>query len=129
MANVNKQTDANAPGPLLNDEMMNTIANTEDKDNADIMKWLGTGGDRIGQAENKVQALRIAIATKVGQNLADLPDNPDAPERKDMPQFDPKVKGPDLDDVTPELDGKAGGYNVSPPFVKDGIIKLKDLLK
>tara|TARA_R110000851_G_scaffold147563_2_gene287511 strand:- start:863 stop:1834 length:972 start_codon:yes stop_codon:yes gene_type:complete len=129
MANINKQTDAGAPGPLLNDDMMNTIANTQDKDNADIMKWLGSAGDRISQSENKVRALRIAIATKVGQNLAELPANPEAPARKDMPQFDDKVGGPDLDSVTPELTGKAGGYNVSPPFVKDGIIKLKDLMK
>ena len=128
MANINKQTDPNAPGPLLNDEMMNKIA-TEDKDNAIIMKWLGPAlGKRVAQAENKVHTLRIAIATKVGENLASLPSNEDAPARKDMPQFDKKVKGPDLKTVTPSLTGKKGGFNVSPPFVKDGIIKLRNLL-
>jgi len=128
MSNINKQTDPNAPGPLLNDKMMNTIANTKDKDNATIMKWLGKPGERVAQAENKVRALRLAIAEKVAQNLAALPSNPSAPERKDMPQFDTKVKGPKLGTVTPSLTGKAGGFNISPPFVKDSIIKLKSLL-
>ena len=72
--------------------------------------------------------MRRLIASRVGSNLAALPSNEAAPERKDMPQFDDKVGGPDIDDVTPALTGKAGGYNISPPFVKDGIIKLKDLL-
>ena len=52
-----------------------------------------------------------------------------APDREDMPQFDPDRGGPELKaggDLTNAL--KTGKINVSPPFVKDGVIKLKDLL-
>jgi len=131
MANINKKTDKNAPGALLNDAMMQKMSAGVTKDDKLIKDWLGTFGDRIASAtdgESKIQQLREAIARKVASNLANLPDNPAAPEREDMPQFDDKVGGPDLDAVTPALTGKEGGYNVSPPFVKDGIIKLKDLL-
>ena len=120
MANINKKTDPNAPGPLLNDNMMQELTAEDNPNLQKVLDWTGKFGDGYAAAEDKVLALRQAIANKVAENLADLPDNPQAPERKDMPQFDKKVGGPDLDDVTPALTGKAGGYNISPPFVKDG---------
>ena len=128
MANVNKQTDPNAPGALLNDAMMQELTAGENKNLPIVMKWLDKYGDRVEASENKIGQLRQAIAMKVAANLQELPDNPEAPARKDMPQFDDKVGGPDLKTVTPALTGKAGGFNISPPFVKDGIIKLKDLI-
>jgi len=129
MANINKKTDPNAPGALLNDGMMQELTAGENKDMPAIMEWLGNHGDRVEGSENKIGQLRQAIAMKVSENLAALPSNPQAPERKDMPQFDKTVGGPDLDAVTPDLTGKAGGFNISPPFVKDGIKLQGNLLK
>lgn len=123
LANVNKKTDPNAPGPLMNDAMMEDLTDSNNANAKIVANWLG-----LETVETDADALRRLIASRVGSNLAALPSNEAAPERKDMPQFDDKVGGPDIDDVTPALTGKAGGYNISPPFVKDGIIKLKDLL-
>jgi len=120
MANINKKTDPNAPGALLNDKMIKNIITGSDKFTA-LWDWLGIEPLRQDDGvKNKFHKLRIAIANKVAENLAALPSNPQAPERKDMPQFDKTVGGPDLDSVTPDLTGKAGGFNISPPFVKDG---------
>jgi len=127
MANVNKQTDSKAPGPLLNDEMMK-ILTTPGPDHKILMSWLGQ--EEFTQAQpDQADSLRQLIADRVGENLALIKSNPSAPDREDMPQFDPKVGGPELKaggDLANAL--KTGKINVSPPFVKDGIIKMKDLL-
>jgi len=147
MQNVNKKTDPNAPGALLNDDMMQDLTSGENKDINIVLKWLGPLADRVKDkvgpgkpsSEDAIYQLRIAIATKVGQNLEKLPNNPDAPERKDMPQFDPTVGGPKIDSITGKLKGnKAGNFNVAPPFnqkesvnkkldnmLKESIIKIK----
>ncbi len=129
MSNVNKKTDPNAPGAMLNDDMMKDLTAGDNKDIGIVLKWLGGLADRVKDkvgpgkpsSPEAIYQLRLAIAQKVGENLAALPNNPDAPARKDMPQFDPSVGGPEIDAVTNQLSGKSkGDYNVAAPFaVKD----------
>jgi hypothetical protein len=137
MQNVNKQTDKNAPGALLNDKMIKDLVGKEVSGWETVYKWAGFNPDP--NASNKGYKLRLAIATKVGENLAALPKNPDAPARKDMPQFDPSVGGPKIDQVIGKLKGsKQGDINMAPPFnqkesvnkrldsmLKESIIKVK----
>ena len=128
MSNVGKMPDPKAPGPLLNDKMMAELTDPANPAHAVVFEWLGeevfTEADPAA-ADN----IRNAIATKVGDNLEVIKKNAAAPARVDMPQFDPKVGGPDLDKTsTLAKDLKQGKINVAPPFVKDGVIKLKDLL-
>ena len=128
MANINKQPDAKAPGPLLNDVMMEVLTQPGNVGHKTVMAWLGVDEFTEARPED-ADKLRQAIANKVGENLAMITKDNTAPDRDDMPQFDPKVGGPELDatsDLATKL--KQGKINVSPPFVKDGIIKLKDLL-
>jgi len=147
MDNVNKKTDPNAPGALLNDKMMQNLTSGENKDINIVLKWLGPLADRVKDkvgpgkpsSDDSIYQLRLAIATKVGQNLENLPNNPDAPARKDMPQFDPSVGGPKIDAITNKLSGKnQGDINMAPPFnqkesvnkkldnmLKESIIKIK----
>lgn len=114
MANINKKTDPNAPGALLNDKMIKNIITGADQ-YKEIFDWLGIEPLKQDDGvKNKDYKIRIAIAQKVGENLANLPNNPEAPARKDMPQFDDKVGGPPLDTVEPEI--KSGKYNIAPPF-------------
>ena len=115
MANVNKQTDKGAPGPLLNDKMIKDLVAKEVSGWETVYKWAGIE-PFAADVKNKGYKLRIAIATKVGENLAALPSNPDAPVRADMPQFDPSVGGPKLSTMTADLG--AGKFNVSPPYSK-----------
>lgn len=127
-ANYGKQTDKGAPGPLLNKKMMYTIL----KDPAMLKivnDWTGeeVGGlKEISQGMAAVQKLRMAIAKKVASNLIKLPNNEEAPARADMPQFDKKVQGPELDTVRPDIE--AGKYNIAPPFGESKQYKLKNLL-
>lgn len=127
MSNVNKKTDPGAPGALLNDDMMEDLTAGDNKDIGIVLKWLGGLADRVKDkvgpgkpsSPEAIYQLRLAIAQKVGENLAELPNNPEAPERKDMPQFDPKVQGPKLDTVKGQLGGKSqGDINIAPPYVK-----------
>ena len=128
MSNIGKQPDPKAAGPLLNDKMMEVLTDPMNAEHATVMGWLGV--DVFTEAKpGDVDKLRLAIAQKVGENLGSIKKNPQAPDRDDMPQFDPKVGGPDLDatsDLAKNL--KKGKINVAPPFIKDGVIKLKDLL-
>ena len=125
MSNINKQTDKGAPGPLLNDKMLEDLTAGANKDINIVLKWLGDLGDRVKDkvgpgkpsTPEAIYALRLAIAQKVAENLAALPVNNNAPIRKDMPQFDPKVGGPKPADVKADL--TAGNYNVTPPFAKE----------
>ena len=125
MANVNKQTDSNAPGPLLNDKMIKDLVAGEVAGADKVYEWLG-GKPFEDTSSNKGYKLRLAIANKVGANLAALPANPEAPARADMPQFDPKVGGPNLKDVEGMLGGgKTGDANLAPPFAKESTIKKR----
>lgn len=125
MANINKQTDPNAPGPLLNDKMIKDLVANEVSGADIVYNWLG-GKPFNDTSKNKGYKLRLAIAKKVGENLAALPKNNDAPARKDMPQFDPSVGGPTLDTVTKILGGgKSGDANVSPPFAQENKIQKR----
>ena len=131
MKGVNKQTDKGAPGPMLNDNMMQDLTSGDNKDIKIVLNWLGSLADRVKDkvgpgkpsTPEAVYELRMAIATKVGENLAALPNNPEAPERKDMPQFDTKIGGPDLKSVAADLAG--GKINVSPPYTKESIIQKR----
>ena len=127
MANINKQTDSNAPGPLLNDKMMEDLL--VGNDGKIVQQWLGDLGDRVkwgSVTPEGVYQLRLAIAQKVGENLAALPANPEAPARADMPQFDPKGGGPNLKDVEGMLGGgKTGDANLAPPFTKESKIQKR----
>jgi hypothetical protein len=131
MDNINKQTDANAPGPLLNDKMIKDLVGKEVSGWETVYKWAGIEPFEPS-VSNKGYKLRLAIAKKVGENLAELPKNPDAPARKDMPQFDPSVGGPKIDDITGKLKGnKAGDFNMAPPFNQKESVnkKLDNMLK
>lgn len=138
MSNINKQTDKGAPGPLLNDKMMEDLTAGANKDINIVLKWLGDLGDRVTDkvgpdkpsTPEAIYALRLAIAEKIGENLSNLPNNPDAPARKDMPQFDPKVGGPELTAIKSKLGGKnQGDINVGPPFAaKESVNKRLDTM-
>lgn len=98
-------------------------ASVTDKDQTSALKQK-YGRDAITEAnlteadiKAAVTQLRVAIAKKVSENLAQLPQNKKAPDRPDMPQFDPKRGGPDLGTI--EKDLAAGKLNVTPPFVKE----------
>ena len=128
MANINKQTDSNAPGALLNDKMMEDLLVGNDA--KIVQQWLGNLGNRVKWSSvtpEGVYQLRLAIAQKVGENLAALPKVADgSPARADMPQFDPKVGGPNLKDVEGMLGGgKTGDANLAPPFAKEGKIQKR----
>jgi len=122
-ANKGKQTDKKAPGPLLNDKMIQSIANG---DYPGINTWAGIPGDakfvslEESEAGFENDPIRKAIAEKIGGNLASLPQPlAGAPEsREDMPQLDHEDIGGDtgLDKITKGL--PAGEYNVVPPFAK-----------
>jgi hypothetical protein len=116
--NAGRQTDPKAPGPLINKEMMYAILK-DPKMLETVNKWTGVtvgGLKEISQGMEAVQSLRKAIAKKVGENLAKLPQNPSAPDRPDMPQFDKKRGGPELDTIEPDL--SAGKFNIAPPYIK-----------
>jgi len=77
VANVGRQVDRRAPGPMLNDEMVSNSS----KDKV-IAKWAGfkPGADAI--------EVKAKIIKKISANLATVPSNPKAPAREDMPQLD-----------------------------------------
>lgn len=119
MANVGKQTDKGAKGPLLNKAMCYEILKDASM-LAKINKWSGGSVQplkEISTGMDAVQKLRLSIAQKVAENLAKLPKNANAPKRADMPQFDDKVGGPKPNTVTGDLE--AGNFNVTPPFAKE----------
>lgn len=106
--NVGKQTDASAPGPLLNDGMLEACSA-----DPDIAKWAGfkVGAD--------IETVKERIADRVAENLAGkrpIPANPSAPERVDMPQFDAKSIGGKKAKAEIYSGLKSGDFNVSEPF-------------
>lgn len=93
-------------------------ASVFDKDQTKTLQQkYGSGALTEGEIKQAVTQLRVAIAKKVGENLTKLPVNNKAPDRPDMPQFDPKRGGPELDTI--EKDLAAGKLNVIPPYVKE----------
>jgi hypothetical protein len=81
-ANVGRQVDRRAPGPMLNDEMVSN--SSKDKT---IAKWAGfkPGADP--------KEVIVKIIKKISANLATVPSNTKAPAREDMPQLDDKSIG------------------------------------
>lgn len=124
-ANKGKQEDDNAPGTLLNDKMIQSIA---DGDYPEINKWAAIPDDAEfisltdSEAEFANDPIRKAIANKVATNLGSLKKTlPGAPSaREDMPQLDhPEIGGKSgLQKIEKGL--PAGEYNVVPPFTKEG---------
>ena len=123
-ANKGQQTDPNAPGPLLNDAMIQDIAAGK---YPAINDWAGLSGEEEfvplsnSAAKFENDPIRKAIATKVGENLAGLPQPlSGAPEsREDMPQLDHELIGGKTGLQKIEKSLPAGELNVSPPFTKE----------
>jgi hypothetical protein len=122
-ANKGNQTDPNAPGSLLNDEMMQAIANGE---YPAILKWAGLpkeGNKFVTLTDSQIDfandPVRKAIADKIGENLALLPTPlSGAPKsREDMPQLDHESIGGSkgLKDIESGL--PAGEFNIVPPII------------
>ena len=132
-ANKGKQTDKKAPGPLLNDQMIQAIA---DGKHPEINKWAGLTGEEEFVSLSDSEAgfandpIRKGIADKVGENLGSLPQPLDgAPEsREDMPQLDHESIGGDTGLAKIEKGLPAGEFNVVPPFTKESKIKKDNLI-
>jgi len=130
-ANKGEQTDPDAPGPLLNDEMIQSIANG---DYPGINKWasIPDGSEFVSLADSESgfanDPIRKAIAEKVGANLASLPQPLDgAPEsREDMPQLDHEDIGGKTGLQKIEKGLPAGEFNVVPPFKKESVTHSTD---
>ena len=115
--------DKKAPGTLLNDEMIQSIA---DGKHPVINTWAGIPADAefvaLSDSADKFanDPIRKAIAEKVGENLnvSSLPQPlSGAPEaREDMPQLDHSEIGGKTGLEKIEKGLPAGEYNVVPPF-------------
>lgn len=124
-ANKGKQTDEDAPGPLLNDKMIKSIA---DGNFPNINTWASIPKNAkfvpLSNSKPKFEndPIRKAIAEKVADNLADLPAPlAGAPQsREDMPQLDHKDIGGKEGLRKIEKGLPSGEFNVVPPFVKEG---------
>tara|TARA_R100000008_G_scaffold82284_1_gene66401 strand:+ start:3846 stop:5330 length:1485 start_codon:yes stop_codon:yes gene_type:complete len=132
-ANKGKQTDEKAPGPLLNDAMIKSIA---DGKHPKINEWAGLTGDEefVSLADSGTgfenDPIRKAIASKVGENLGSLPQPLDgAPKsREDMPQLDHESIGGSSGLAKIEKGLPAGEYNVVPPFKKESNLEKDNLI-
>lgn len=124
-ANKGQQTDEKAPGALLNDAMIQSIA---DGNHPAIQSWAGLDGGEefVSLADSESgfanDPIRKAIAEKVGDNLSKLPTPlAGAPEsREDMPQLDHELIGGKTGLAKIEKGLPAGEFNVVPPFTKEG---------
>jgi hypothetical protein len=132
-ANKGKQTDSQAPGPLLNDSMIKDIA---DGKHPAIISWAGLSGDEefVSLADSEAgfanDPIRKGIADKVGENLGGLPQPlAGAPEsREDMPQLDHESIGGKSGLAKIEKGLPAGEFNVVPPFTKEAKVEKDDLI-
>tara|TARA_R110000824_G_scaffold60853_2_gene162308 strand:+ start:809 stop:2350 length:1542 start_codon:yes stop_codon:yes gene_type:complete len=132
-ANKGKQTDKKAPGALLNDPMIQAIA---DGKHPEINKWAGLSGDEefVSLADSESgfanDPIRKGIADKVGANLGSLPQPlGGAPEsREDMPQLDHESIGGSKGLSAIEKGLPAGEFNVVPPFTKESRMKKDNLI-
>ena len=107
-SNLSKPTESGAA--MLNPEYLKQVIPSSEG-----QKHFGLKG-----TETPEQAKQMIIK-KVGENLAQLnkPQGP-APPRADMPQFDPKVRGPKFDEVKPLL--AAGSINIQEPLVESRLV-------
>ncbi|HIL96261.1 MAG TPA: hypothetical protein EYG51_10130 [Pseudomonadales bacterium] len=132
-ANKGQQTDDNAPGALLNDDMIQAIANG---DYPAIEKWAGLTGDEEfvtladSAASFENDPIRKAIADTVGSNLAAMPQPlAGAPaSREDMPQLDHPSIGGKSGLASIEAGLPAGEFNIIPPFTKESRLSQDDLV-
>ena len=124
-SNKGSQTDDKAPGPLLNDTMIQAIA---DGNHPAVLEWAGLTGEEEFVSLEESEAgfandpIRKGIAEKVGENLASLPSPlGGAPaSREDMPQLDHESIGGSAGLAQIEKGLPAGEFNVVPPFQKEG---------
>jgi len=95
--------------PILNPNFLKAAA-----ENEEVAKWAGY---KVGAGS---QEIIDAIAKKVGENLASLRKNSEAPARADMPQLDHDSIGgiKAKNKITAKL--ASGEYNVVPPFKSSG---------
>lgn len=109
IADMIKNNIGSGEKPMLNDKFLSAAANDKN-----VAEWAGY---KVGAEK---QEIIDAIASKVGKNLATLPDNPEAPPRADMPQLDHDSIGgtKGKNKITAKL--PAGEYNVVPPFKSAG---------
>jgi len=132
-ANKGKQTDEKAPGALLNDEMIKSIADGNYKT---ITAWANlTGEEEFVPLEKSASGfsndpIRKGIAEKVGENLAALPSPlSGAPKsREDMPQLDHESIGGSKGLAAIEKGLPAGEFNVLPPFTKESKVSADNLI-
>ena len=107
-----QQLDPNAPGAILNKEMLQAIATN--KKYQPILDWAGI--EDSGGVMN-LEDVADAIKRKVSVNLEALPPfGPGSPERPDMPQMDhPGIGGSrGLAKILQTI--QKGDINLSPPF-------------
>ena len=107
-----QQLDANAPGAILNKQMLQAIATN--KKYQPILDWAGVEGD---DGAISPEDIADAIKRKVADNLAALPMYVSgAPERPDMPQMDHAGIGgkKGLDKIMTTI--PKGDINLAPPF-------------
>lgn len=99
------EKDPDAPGIILNPKFIEGCSNSKI-----VADWAGfeIGAD--------AETVKNALAKKVGQNLAQMKSNPDAPARPDMPQFDHKAIGGKTAKAAIIQGLQSGEFNVSPPF-------------
>jgi hypothetical protein len=131
VANAGKQTDKNAPGALLNDAMIEEIANGA---YPEIIKWAGLQGDEefvplsgTFIKDMSSDPIRAAIADTVAGNLASMPaPKAGAPDsREDMPQLDHPSIGKDAGLAKIASGLPSGEFNVQPPF-HEGVMSDHD---
>lgn len=114
--NVGEQTDSNAPGPLLNDDVI-----ARSSQSPIVANWAGF---KVGADKEEVID---KIADKVASNLSTLPFNDNAPERINMPQFDDKSMGDKKTVKAAIYKGlETGAFNVKKPFEPDDVKSQKE---
>ena len=132
-ANKGKQTDEDAPGALLNDNMIKSIAAGK-YPNINAWASIPENAQFVALSDSKPlfenDPIRKAIAEKVADNLSNLPDPLDgAPKsREDMPQLDHEDIGGKTGLQKIEKGLPVGEFNVVPPFVKEGKRKASNVV-
>ena len=117
LKSVGKVIDPNAGGTFMNSKVLAVIMNTgygQGKVNE-----VGAAGAKLGKRKEKI--VRGACA-KIAQNCGILAKkySSEGPPREIMPQFEPKVGGPDFKKVKPDIE--AGKINFKPSFLGKGDI-------
>ena len=106
MSNVGKVVDKNAGAAFLTDDVLDYLA--------------GQGYGGTSSSDDRETKLE-KICEQIAQNCTKVPRAGEAPERKDMPQFDPSVGGPSLGDIKDKLTG--GTINFKTPITGTGNVK------